>query len=105
MRVLLDNCVPIDLAVHIRGHEVVCVTDLGWAHLDDGALLDAADGGFDILVTADKGIPFQQLLAGRSIAVVVMRARNNRVGTLARLIPALLTVLKSIAPGEVLEIG
>ena len=104
MRILLDNCLPVDLAAHIRGHEVSSVVDLGWTALDDGALLDAMAGLFDVLLTVDKSIPYQQLLADRPLAVVVLRARSNRVGHLARLVPALLRVLKKIETGEVREV-
>ena len=104
MRILLDNCVPVDLAPHIRGHEVVSAVDMGWAALDDGALLDALTWQFDVLLTVDKSIPFQQLLTNRAVAVILLRASSNRVGHLARLVPALLKALKDISRGEIREI-
>ena len=78
---------------------------MDWAALDDGSLLDRMAGQFDVLVAVDKSIPFQQLISGRPVAVAVLRANSNRVGHLARLIPALLKVLKDITPGEVREIS
>ena len=80
------------------------VRDKGWQELDDGDVLDAMTGQFDVLLTVDTGIPYQQLIGGRPFAVVVLRAKSNRVGALARLIPALLKTLKDIEPGEVREI-
>lgn len=105
MRILLDNCVPADLAPHIRGHELATAVAMGWAALDDQALLDAMAGRFDTLLTVDKSIPYQQALGGRPIAVIVMRARSNRVGDLARLVPALQKVLRTIGQGEVREVS
>lgn len=105
MRILLDNCVPVDLAPHIRGHEVASAVDMGWPALDDGPLLDAMAGQFDVLVTADTSISFQQLITGRAVAVIVLKAKTNRVGDLARLVPALLRALKAVAAGEVREIS
>lgn len=105
MRILLDNCVPAELALHIRGHEVVSSAEQGWADMDDRPLLDAMAGRFDVLLTVDKNIPFQQILAGRAVAVVILRAKSNRVEHLARRTTALLKALKDIRPGEVREVS
>ena len=105
MRILLDNCVPADLASHIRAHEVATAVSMGWDALDDGPLLDAMAGQLDVLLTVDKSMPYQQLIADRPLSVIVLRARSNRVGHLARLVPDLLRVLKVIAPGEVRKVS
>jgi predicted nuclease of predicted toxin-antitoxin system len=104
LRILLDNCVPADLAPHIRGHDVASAVELGWAAFEDSQLLDAMAGRFEILLTVDTSIRFQQRLDGRPFSVVVLRARSNRVGQLARLLPALLKALQDIKPGELREI-
>jgi uncharacterized protein (DUF433 family)/predicted nuclease of predicted toxin-antitoxin system len=100
-----DNCIPVDLAPHIRGHDVSTVRANGWQELRDDELLDAMADGFDILVTVDKSIPFQQLIAGRPIAVLLLHAQSNRVNDLACLVPAMLRALNDISPGELREIG
>lgn len=105
MRILLDNCVPVDLAPHIRGHEVATAIGMGWAALADGELLDVMAGRFEVLVTVDKSVPFQQHLKDRPIAVILLRAKTNRVAHLARLVPGLLRALQSITPGEQHEVG
>ena len=105
MRILLDHCVPVDLAAHIRGHEVTNVRAMGWQQLDDGQLLDAIAGQFDVLLTVDGSIPYQQIISDRPVAVIILHARSNRVGHLARLVPALLRILKDIEAGEVREIS
>jgi predicted nuclease of predicted toxin-antitoxin system len=101
VRILLDNCVPADLAPHIRGHAVETAAALGWTDLDDGPLLNAMTGQFDVLLTVDASLTFQQSIAGRPVSLVILRARSNRVGELARLIPELHRVLKIIASGDV----
>lgn len=105
MRILLDNCVTADLAPHLRGHEVATAVEMGWSMLEDGPMLDPMAGKFDILLTVDKSMRFQQSLTGRPFAVIVLRARTNRVAELARLVPALIKVMNVIEPGEVREIG
>ena len=104
MPVLLDNCVPWRLAESIHGHDVASVIDLGWASLTNGRLLDAMAGQFEVPVTVDKSIPFQQRLNDRPIALVLLRAPSNRLPDLPPLVPALLQVLSEVKPGEVREI-
>jgi hypothetical protein len=105
VRVLLDNCVPWRLAKSIPGHDVASVIHLGWAALTNGKLLDAMAGEFDVLVTVDKGIQYQQRLDDRPVALVLLRAPSNRLPDLLPLLPALLQVLSEVKPGEVREIA
>jgi predicted nuclease of predicted toxin-antitoxin system len=104
MRALLDNCVPWRLADHLPAHDVSSAIDLGWAELDDGPLLDQLAGQFDVLVTVDKSTPHQQRIDHRPLAVVLMRAKSNRITDLVPLISALLATLEDVQPGEVREI-
>jgi hypothetical protein len=70
--------------------------------LTNGRLLLAADAaGFDVLVTVDQGIPHQQNVGERRIALIVLRVPTNRVGDLIQLVPAIVSALDSIAPGQV----
>ena len=104
MRVLLDNCVPWRLGDEISGHEVSSVIDLGWADLKNGALLDAMEERFDALVTVDRSVPHQQRLHDRPFAVLLLRAKSNRLADLRPLLPSLLRALDEVKPGEVREI-
>lgn len=81
MRLLLDECVPKRLKREFPGHEVRTVPEAGWAGFKNGALLRAADGRFDVLVTVDQGVQYQQNLAGLRISVVVMVARATTSAT------------------------
>jgi hypothetical protein len=104
MRVLLDACVPQDLRHEIVGHATTTARYAGLSALSNGVLLDAMAGKFDVLVTTDKSLRYQQNLVGRSVCVIVLRARSNKLDDLRPHIPALLGVLDEIAPGEVREI-
>ena len=73
MRVLFDQGVPRGLAAALRGHEVTEARKRGWEKLSNGELLKLAeDAGFDLLLTTDKNVRYQQNLAGRRISIVVL---------------------------------
>lgn len=73
MLVLFDHCTPKGIARYLAGHTVKTARQLGWAEMLNGALLKAAkDAGFDVMVSADKNIRYQQNLSGRNIALVVL---------------------------------
>lgn len=101
MRPLLDECVDHRLARDIHGHDVLTVFDLGWAGVWNGALLARAAGRFDAFVTVDRNLAFQQRINTLPFAVVVLRARTNRLADLKPLVPSLLLALSDIQPGEV----
>ena len=73
---------------------------MGWADLDDRPLLDAVAGKFDAFVTVDTNLPNQQRIDNRSFAVVVLRAKTNRLIDLLPLVPKLRATLKRLAPGQ-----
>jgi predicted nuclease of predicted toxin-antitoxin system len=80
MRVLLDENLDWRLKRDLPGHEVESVPLLGWAGIQNGALLrKAMESGFDVLITMDSNMVYQQDLASHAIAVVVLRARSNRL--------------------------
>ena len=82
MRILLDESLPRRLVRELPGHIVSTVTDNGWSGLENGELLRAAAGQFDLFLTADQNIEFQQNLRELPMAVVVLVAVNNRLDTL-----------------------
>lgn len=105
MRVILDNCVPRGLRRRIIGHEVRTVGELGWGDTDDGPLLDLLADVCDAFVTVDQNLPYQQQLAQRPFAVIVLRARSNRLADLEPLAPALLNTLSRAMPGTVTHVS
>jgi hypothetical protein len=73
MRILFDQGVPRGVTASLRGHEVTEARKLGWERISNGQLLKLAEGaGFDLLVTTDKNMRYQQNLAERKISIVVL---------------------------------
>jgi predicted nuclease of predicted toxin-antitoxin system len=105
MRILLDESVPRKFAFELRGHETQTVQKRGWAGLKNGALLRAASQEFEVLVTGDRNLEFQQNPATMPIAVIVLLAVNNRVETLRPLVHDVLKVLNTIQPGQLVRVG
>lgn len=105
MRILLDESLPRKLASELTGHESQTVQKRGWSGLKNGALLKAAAAEFQVLLTGDKNLEFQQNPAALPIAVIVLVAVNNRIETLRPLIPDVLEVLKTIRPGQLVRVG
>ena len=104
MRLLLDECVPRRLKQELRGHGAKTVQDMGWAGTKNGALLRLAVGQFDVLLTVDQGIEYQQNLSGLSICVVVMMASSNDVDDLRPVLPGVEQALASVRPGEIVRV-
>jgi hypothetical protein len=105
VRILLDENLPLDLAAELPGHETSSVAQLGWQGLKNSELLRRAQGRFDALLTMDTGLQFQQNIAGSDIAILLLVARSNRMVHLRPLAPAILTVLKTVRPGELRKVG
>ena len=105
VRLLLDEQVPRVFADLLPGHEIHTVQAMGWSGLDNGELLGvAADAGFDILLTLDRGIEFQQNLAALPISVVVVKARSNRIEDLEPVAGAVLEAIDGIEPRTLVHI-
>jgi hypothetical protein len=99
---LLDANLPRGLGRLLTGHDAVSAHAHEWSDLDDGALLTAAvDAGYTAFLTMDQSLWFQQNLAGRALAIVLLRARSNRLLDLSPLIPAVLDVLPRAPHGQV----
>ena len=105
MRLLLDESLPRGLKHEFLGHEVKTVPEMGWAGRDNGELLELASPGFDVFLTADQGIGYQQNVAGFDIAVITLAGRTNRVADLKPLIPEVLRILGQVRPGEVARVA
>lgn len=104
MRVLLDESVPRAFGFEITGHFVRTAQTAGFSGLLNGELLAAMKaGGFDVLVTFDQNLPYQQN-ATLPVAVVVLVAPNNRVETVKRFAPGLLNILESLKAGQLVKL-
>jgi hypothetical protein len=105
MRLLLDECLPRKLKRQFSHHAVKTVPEMGWSGLKNGELLTLAEAQFDVFITADQNLPYQQNLAGRQIAVLVLVAADNRLETLLPLVPAAETAVATVRAGEVVSVG
>jgi predicted nuclease of predicted toxin-antitoxin system len=102
VKILLDECVDRRLARHITGHEVVTAQDAGWSGVKNGALLALAASAFDVFVTVDTNLEHQQNLAAYDLAIIVLRARTNRLADLLSLTTALIAAVDVAKPGQAL---
>ena len=106
MRLLLDGNLPRAFGALLAGHRVETIHQRRWSDLDDGPLLRAAEAaGFDALLTMDQSLRFQQNLRGRTLRIVVLRARTNTLVDLVPLAAPVLAVLPAMTPGEVRLVG
>ena len=105
MRVLLDESIPIDFARDLESLGAETVIGLGWAGLKNGALLHQAAGQFQVLVTMDKNLRFQQNLAAHPIGIVLIRARSNRIDDLRPLVPKILDAVAAVELGKILAVN
>ena len=98
MRLLLDESVPIRFRLSLPNHAVRTVVEMGWSGLKNGKLLSLAAGEFDVFITVDKNLPYQQNLTTLPVAVVVLDTVSNELPALLPLVPALERTLSSIEP-------
>jgi predicted nuclease of predicted toxin-antitoxin system len=105
VRVLLDECVDWRLGRDLRGPDVKTARQMGWTTIRNGELLSLAAEQFDVFITVDLNLAFQQNVAGLSIAVIVLRARTNRLADLKPLVRDLLPVIESARLGAIEVIG
>lgn len=105
MKVFLDECIDWRLSRDLVGHDVKTARQMGWSEIKNGQLLSLASQQFDVFVTADRNLSFQQNLFSFSIAVIVLCAKTNRLADLRPLVPSLLAAIKSAQPGVVRFIG
>jgi hypothetical protein len=105
MTILLDECVDWRLSRDLQEHEVKTARQMGWATVKNGEWLALAAETFDVFVTVDRTLPSQQNLNVLAIAVVVLRARTNRLADLQPLVPDLLAVFPHAKRGEATVVG
>jgi predicted nuclease of predicted toxin-antitoxin system len=105
MKILIDECIPRKFKNGFSEHECRTVPDVGLSGRRNGELLSHAESqGFQVLLTMDKGIEYEQNLAGRTIAILILRARSNRLADLLPLTQTCLAHLRSIKPGQIVKV-
>jgi hypothetical protein len=104
MKVLLDECVPRRFKNSLSGHDCSTVPEEGLAGKKNGELLALAESaGFQVFLTLDRGIEYQQNLHPRTIAVVIVRTKSSQLTELLIHVPELLRLLESIQPGQLVR--
>ena len=105
MKVFIDECIDWRLSRDIAGHEVKTARQMGWSTIKNGELLALAAREFDVFLTVDRNLSFQQNLPAFAIAVIVIRAPSNRLADLKLLVPELLACISSARKGAVEYVG
>lgn len=105
MRVLLDECVTRLLKRDFVGHDVYTVEEAGLKGLKNSPLLRSASGQYDVLVTVDQNLAYQQNLESLGMAILILVAKKNTYDALRPLMPQALDALKRIKPGQVVTIA
>ena len=103
MRILFDQGTPAPLRHSLTGHTVETAFELGWAALQNGALIAAAeDAGFEVFITTDKNLKYQQNLATRCISIVVLSTTSWP--RIQRALPDVVAAVESALPGGYSEV-
>jgi hypothetical protein len=103
MKILFDNGTPKPIARSLPGHEITYARQIGWHELENGALIEKAEeAGYELLLSTDKNIRYQQNLTGRKIALVVL---GNQQWPLVKLHPEKITAaVEACTPGSYVEV-
>ena len=104
MNVLLDECLPKRFGRSLVGHQVKSTRQMNWQGLSNGRLLAVAHPHFDVFITVDKNLVHQQNLGEVRLAIIVLRARSNKIEDLAPLVPDLLAALPNLTPGQIVAL-
>jgi len=102
MRILFDQGTPVPLRDHLADHVIETAFELGWSTLENGALLAAAEDSFDLLITTDQKLRYQQNLAGKNLCILVLMTTSWP--RIQKSIPQILEAINRSSPGEFLEI-
>jgi predicted nuclease of predicted toxin-antitoxin system len=107
MKILIDECLPAALrgTLTAMGHECETVRRAGYGSKKNGELLTLAEDVWDVLLTSDRRMKYQQNMMGRRVALVVLCAKSNRMEDLLPLMPAFAKALLSVSPGQIVEVG
>ena len=105
MRILTDECLDWRLCKTLADHQCLSVVEKGWSGLTNGQLLRLAEREFDVFLTGDRNLAFQQNLTSFDLAVIVLEAPSTRLVDTKPLMSQVLSALTSIKPKEVVRIG
>jgi len=105
MRIVIDECIDERFRNSLPGHDCQTARYAGLAGLKNGDPLTAAETAkFDVFLTVDQGIEYQQNLTARKLAIIIFHAKSNRLKDLLPLVPVCLARIESIQPGQIVTI-
>ena len=105
MNILLDECVPKRLKKYLVDHTVKTVVEMGWSGIKNGQLLKLAEPRFEVFITVDQNLRYQQNLRGFNLAIMVLIVPDNRIDSFLPLLDALQSALRSPTKATVTLIG
>jgi Domain of unknown function (DUF5615) len=105
MKLLLDECIDRKFAKEFVDYEIKTVPQMGWAGIKNGELLALAQAEFDVFITVDRNLSFQQNLSQFDIAVIVLQAPSNRLADLQPLAPQILAIVVTAVRGQATTVG
>jgi hypothetical protein len=98
VKILFDECVPWPLAKHLVGHDCQPTQLCGWAGIKNGELLRLAEPQFDLFITSDQSLTYQQNLAGRRIAILLLS--TNKLRRILGVVDLIQSTISTLRPGE-----
>ena len=105
VKILLDECIDRKFARGFKDHDIKTVPQMGWAGIKNGQLLALAASEFDVFITVDRNLSFQQNLPQFDIAVVVLCASSNRLADLQPLASKILACLPNAVKGQAIQVS
>ncbi len=104
MRILIDECLDWRLSRALTEHHAVSAQRIGWAGLENGSLLTKAEKEFDVFLTGDRNLSFQQNTTTLDIAIIVLHATSTQLRDTLPLMPKVLALLPTLEPGQVADV-
>ncbi len=104
MRVLIDECLDWRLCRSLIDHDCDSVQSMGWAGLTNGVLLERAEREFDVFVTGDRNLSFQQNVSRFDIAIIVLECSSTQLRHTLPLIPQVLAAMETTKPGQIVHV-
>ncbi len=105
MKILLDECVPRAVKRYLKGHEVQTVPEAGWASKKNGELLSLCEGRFDVFLTVDQNLRYQQKLIHFRVAVLLLIVADNSIDSILPLVSQVEKLLPAVKAGELYIVG
>jgi hypothetical protein len=102
MNIIIDECVPHIVKKGLPNRRIKTVQEMGWSGEKNGELLKLVEADFDVFITSDKNLSYQQNLQNRTIAILLLP--SNQVPIIENLLPHIDEALENIKPKDFIEL-